>query len=237
MSLAAHGATHFGRRSSNEDAFLVDVGLGLFVVADGMGGHNAGEVASDLAVVTIREVMAVDDDAVESRLEHAIRLANARILEAARRRPEYAGMGTTVSAACCVDDRVVYINVGDSRVYRLHDGILTQLTEDDSWISRALATGMTLTPSEIEAHPMRHVLTEVVGVRPDVDPASAECQLDSGDVLLICSDGLHGVVPADALTTTLRSPRSVDAIAQSLVEQAIARGATDNVTAVVVRRD
>jgi protein phosphatase len=235
MNLAAHGVSNPGRRSSNEDALLVDVPNGLFVVADGMGGHNAGEVASDLAVVTIGEVMSTRRDPLDERLAAAVQSANERILEAARRSPEFAGMGTTVSAACVVDSRLLYANVGDSRIYRLHEALLTQLTRDDSWISHALATGVPLTQSDIEAHPMRHVLTEVVGVRDDITINSQECELTRGDVLLICSDGLHGALPDDALQAALVSDRPPDVIAAGLVEEAIARGATDNVTAVVVR--
>src|SRR4030095_15184142 len=113
---------------------LVEPALGLFVVADGMGGHNAGEVASDLAVNTIRHIIAGNGEPVAARLERAIRLANRRILQTASRRGEYSGMGTTVSAVCVVDSHAIYASVGDSRVYRLHGGVLAQLTQDASWI-------------------------------------------------------------------------------------------------------
>jgi protein phosphatase len=237
MNLAAHGATHPGRRTTNEDALLVDLGLGLFIVADGMGGHNAGEVASDLAVVTIRHVIAGNGAPVEERLDRAIRLANRRILEASRRRVDYTGMGTTVAAVCVAGGQAVYASIGDSRVYRMHGGVLAQLTEDDSWISNVLATGITMTVTEMEAHPMRHVLTDVVGVRADIEPKVAGCPFDRGDLLLICTDGLHGAIPADALSVALASGGNVNEIAERLVEQAVARGASDNVTAVVVRLD
>jgi protein phosphatase len=235
MFLAAHGVSHAGRRTSNEDALLVDLTRRLFVVADGMGGHNAGEVASELAILTIGEAMANGTDAVDRRLGAAVELANERIFEAARRSPDCAGMGTTVSAACILGERLLYANVGDSRIYRFHADRLTQLTKDDSWISHALATGLPLTPSDIEAHPMRHVLTEVVGVRTDMSVDVHECALEAGDVLLLCSDGLHGVMPDEALGAALSADQDVDAIAEELVESAMARGATDNVTALVVR--
>jgi len=235
MELAAHGVSHAGRRSTNEDALLVDVPHGLFVVADGMGGHNAGEVASELAVVTIGEAMAAGSEPVDARLGAAVQLANQRIYEAGHRSPEYSGMGTTVSAACVRDGRLMFANIGDSRIYRLHTGALTQLTRDDSWIAHALSTGMALTRSEIDAHPMRHVLTEVVGVRIDVPVAVQHLELDPGDVLLMCSDGLHGTLADDVLVSALESPASPEAIATLLVEQAIARGSSDNVSAIVVR--
>jgi protein phosphatase len=235
MLLAAHGATTRGRRPTNEDAWLADLPLGLFVVADGMGGHNAGEVASELAIVTVRDAMGAAGESIDDRLGAAIRRANDHIFQAAHRRSDYAGMGTTVSAACVAGDRVVYANVGDSRIYLHHAGALTQLTRDDSWISRALDTGMPLTPGDIEGHPMRHVLTEVVGVRAEIAPPVQECEIVPGDMLLLCTDGLHGSVPADLLAAALGAAGAVDAIAEALVEQAIARGATDNVTALVVR--
>lgn len=235
MQLAAHGVSHAGRRSSNEDALLVDVPHGLFVVADGMGGHNAGEIASELAILTIGEVMIAGSEPPEARLGAAVQLANQRIYEAGHRSPEYSGMGTTVSAACVLDHRLVFANIGDSRIYRFHDGALTQLTRDDSWISHALSTGMSLTQSEIDVHPMRHVLTEVVGVRIDMPVVVQEVELEAGDVLLMCSDGLHGSLPDDALTSALETVASPDTIAASLVEQAIARGSNDNVSAIIVR--
>jgi protein phosphatase len=235
MLLAAHGVSHSGRRTSNEDALLIDLPRRLFVVADGMGGHNAGEVASELAIQTIGEAMASGTEGVDRRLGTAVELANERIFETARRSPECAGMGTTVSAAWILGQRLLFANVGDSRIYRLHASRLTQLTRDDSWISHALATGMPLTRSDIEAHPMRHVLTEVVGVRTDMSVEVHECGLEPGDVLLICSDGLHGAVPDEAIGAALAAERDVETIAKGLVEHAIARGATDNVTAVVVR--
>jgi protein phosphatase len=235
MLLAAHGATNRGRRPHNEDSHLVDLAAGLFLVADGMGGHNAGEVASELAVSLIREAITTGPDDRRVCLESAITRANERIFEAAHECSDYSGMGTTVSAAWIVGNQAVYANVGDSRIYRLHDGVLTQLTTDDSWITQALATGVRMTATEIEVHPMRHVLTEVVGVRPDLGPAAYECELSAGDMLLMCSDGLHGAVPAERLAAGLTIGDEVDAIAESLVSEALARGATDNVTAIVVR--
>jgi PPM family protein phosphatase len=235
MILAAHGVSHQGRRSSNEDSLLVDPSRALFVVADGMGGHNAGEVASELAVRTISEFVNDGSQSEESQLGTAVQLANERIYEAATQSPECSGMGTTVSLARITSERLLFANVGDSRIYRVHDGVLTQLTRDDSWISHALATGVPLTATEIEVHPMRHVLTEVVGVRTDIEIEVHTCDLEAGDMLLICTDGLHGVMPDEALLFTLRTPRPVAAIAESLVEQALTRGGTDNITAIVVR--
>lgn len=236
MSVAAYGVTHPGPRSTNEDSLLIDVEAGLFVVADGMGGHNAGEVASGLAIKTIGQFIRGSADRSATRLEEAVRCANQEILTAAAQRPEYAGMGTTVAAVLVNDHRATLTSIGDSRVYRWHNGKLAQLTRDDSWISKMLSDGAALSPPEIERHPMRHVLTEVVGVRSDLEPRASECDFESGDALLLCSDGLHGVVSADEMAALMSSSVRVQDLAAWLVEQAVASGATDNVTAVVVRR-
>jgi len=235
MSLAAFGETHQGRRSTNEDAWLVDLDLGLLVVADGMGGHNAGEVASAMAVTAIRDfLVASDSPRTRVLLEQAVRLANDRILTAAAKRADHAGMGTTVVAALVSDGHAYYTSVGDSRVYLWHGGQLTQLTRDDSWLAEALGDEDEQTQN-IGTHPMRHVLTKVVGLRPELQATAGECPLGEGDCLLLCSDGVHGAVPHDMLAEMLGSPRTVADIAERIVRSAIAKGATDNVTAIVAR--
>ena len=235
MPLAAYGVTHQGRRSSNEDAWLVDLDLGLLVVADGMGGHNAGEVASALAVKVIREVfVSSGDPSGEAVLVHAIQSANERILAAAAEQPAHSGMGTTVVAVAIVDDRAFYTSVGDSRVYLWRSGRLTQLTRDDSWLAETL-DGAAEQPQDIGTHPMRHVLTKVVGLRPELEATVSECALAVGDSLLLCSDGVHGAVPHELLASMLSSQKSVEEVAQNVLRSAISRGATDNVTAVVAR--
>lgn len=210
---------------------------GLFVVADGMGGHNAGEVASELAIETIRQFIRMSSDRTGARLEAAVKCANLEILTAAARHPEYAGMGTTVAAVLVTDHRASLTSIGDSRVYRWHAGALAQLTRDDSWISKMLSDGAALSFPDIERHPMRHVLTEVVGARSDLEPRASDCDFESGDALLLCSDGLHGVVSSGELAALLSSAPTVEDMAARLVEQAIVRGATDNVTAIVIRRE
>jgi protein phosphatase len=234
--VTAHGVTHPGPRQSNEDAFLIDVTGGLFVVADGMGGHNAGEVASGLAVEVIREFVAEEPSRTPDSLEAALRAANRDILDTATRRPECSGMGTTVVAALVTPAGVVLASVGDSRIYLLRDGRLTQLTQDDSWIAKLLSEGVPLTQAEIDRHPMRHVLTDVVGTRADLAPHAEEYAFEPGDTMLLCSDGLHGVLRPELLAELLSASSSVSALAETLVSTAVANGATDNVTAVVMRR-
>jgi protein phosphatase len=236
MSLAASGVTHQGRRSTNEDTWLVDLDLGLLVVADGMGGHNAGEVASALAVQVIREFLKSSGvTPTRALLEEAVESANERILSDAAQHPDYAGMGTTVVAVLVSGDRVFYTSVGDSRLYLWHGGLLTQLTRDDSWLAEALGEDEVERSQQVGAHPMRHVLTRVVGLRPELQAKAAEYAFDVDDCLLLCSDGVHGVVPHETLADILSSEHNVADIAQGVVRSAIARGATDNATAVVAR--
>jgi PPM family protein phosphatase len=236
MSLAAHGVTHPGRRTTNEDAFLVDANLGLFVVADGMGGHNAGEVASSLAVKAIGEFLADGTPASLNVLDEALRLANDHILTVAGEKPDYTGMGTTVAAVYLRDGEAVYAHAGDSRVYLWHEGRLTQLTRDDSWVVAAM-NGLSDDLHELDQHPMRHVLTKVVGLRPELQPSVAECPFIAGDVILLCSDGVHGAVSDEKLGQLLASRKPIATVAESVVREALAHGATDNVTAVVIRRE
>ena len=236
MSLAAHGVTHQGRRTTNEDAFLVDTNRGLFVVADGMGGHNAGEVASSLAVKAIGDFLSDGTPASLNVLDEALRLANDHILTVAGEKPDYTGMGTTVAAVYLREGVAVFAHAGDSRVYLLHKGHITQLTRDDSWVAAAM-NGMSDDAHELEQHPMRHVLTKVVGLRPELQPSVAECPFVSGDVMLLCSDGVHGAVSEQKLGQLLESRNPVAAVAESVLREALAHGATDNVTAVVIRRD
>jgi protein phosphatase len=236
MPLAAHGATHPGRRPTNEDSLLVDAKRGLFIVADGMGGHNAGEVASDLAVKTIGKFLADDHLLTPARLDQAIKAANDQILAVAAGQSDYAGMGTTVVAALLTDDYAIFANVGDSRAYVWGARGLKRLTRDDSWVSAAME-GAADAQAALEHHPMRHVLTKVVGLRPELQPIVAEFEFEPGDVLLLCTDGVHGSVNDRALGEVLGSGKTVEEIAEGVVGLAITRGATDNVTAIVVRRD
>lgn len=236
MPLSAHGVTHTGRRRTNEDAMLVVPALGLFVVADGMGGHNAGEVASAIAVKAIHEFVAARPAPSEATLREALGLANDEVLSAGATNLEYAGMGTTVVAAQVTEAAVVFGSVGDSRIYHWRAGSLTQLTRDDSWVERVLP-GAGLSPEDAQRHPMRHVLTKVVGLREDMEPALGVHPFLPGDVLLLSSDGLHGTATDEQIAAALGADVGVEAIAQGLVDQALTGGATDNVTVVVVRRE
>jgi protein phosphatase len=250
--IQAFGRTDVGRRRKiNEDSFLVSPEAGLYAVCDGMGGHNAGEVASRMAVETLSDFIersrleqeitwpwgldaALSLDA--NRLKTAIRLANSRVFQAADNREEYMGMGTTVVAALVSGDTMTVASAGDSRCYLVHEGRLVQVTRDDSWVSAALGEGI-LNSGEVEHHPYRNVITKAVGARDTIDLDVSEHQLLPGDVALLCSDGLHGMINDEEIARlVVPVPASLEEAAARLVDAANEAGGKDNVTVVFVRR-
>jgi len=249
--LRASAASDIGPvRKTNEDAFVSDASVRLFAVADGMGGHDAGEVASRLAIEALTSFIrrsAKDSDFSwpygldgnltydGNRLRTAIHLANRRIFREAENNDEFSGMGTTLVGVLANSTRIAIGHVGDSRLYLLRKGVIEQLTRDDSWAATILAHDPRVKPADLAHHPMRNVLTNVLGAREQVDVHLAERDLESGDVLLLCSDGLHGVLEGDVLKQLLQAEPDVDRAAQELVEAALDHGARDNVTALVVR--
>ena len=247
MELTVGSRTDVGPRKMNQDHHGWWPELGLCVVADGMGGHNAGEVASQLAVETIHGFIAesavVSDitwpfglevkNSIElNRLTTAVRLANRKIYSEGSKSPELSGMGTTVVAALIVGDRITLVSVGDSRIYRFRDGSLEQLTKDDTWLASVL--GEKQAEDADPSHPLRHVLTSVVGTKDDVSPGAREEQLESGDRFLLCTDGIHGKLDSASLTNVLVDAKTADDGASKLVNEAITRGTTDNATALVI---
>lgn len=249
--LTAHGVTNTGSvRKTNEDALFWDAELGLFLVADGMGGHNAGEVASSLAVEAIRGFLSRSRESEEftwpygldpvlsfhgNRLMTAIKLANRRVFKAGESRDEYTGLGTTVVAALIEDDQLTFSGVGDSRIYAFGGDGLHQITEDDSWIATVLARDPGKDEAALASHPMRHVLTNVLGARDQMDMDVSERVLANGETLLLCSDGLHGALEDKVLADVLGSGKTVAEMADELVRLALARDGSDNITALVVR--
>ena len=231
-------------RSNNEDCFLVDDRLGLYVVADGMGGHAAGEVAARLAVDTIgefvrrnAEVSGAPDPALSTaanRLREAVETANRSIWQAAARHAPYAGMGTTVVCALVNGASLTIAHAGDSRLYSIAGGILTAETRDDTWAA-AFQGGLGATGSCAADHPFRHVLTNVLGGGEQTTVHVRERALTGGETLLLCTDGVHNVLDEAALVEILSTTASPQATARELVTAAIERGSRDNVTAVVVR--
>jgi PPM family protein phosphatase len=247
MELTVGSRTDVGPRKMNQDHHGSWPDLGLYVVADGMGGHNAGEVASHLAVETIRAFIAESATAADitwpfgletrnsidtNRLTTAVRLANRKIYNEGAKSPDLSGMGTTVVAALVAGDRITIVSVGDSRMYRFRHGALEQLTKDDTWLASVL--GEKQAEDADPQHPLRHVLTSVVGTKDDVKPGAREEQLVAGDRFLLCTDGVHGKLDATSLTSVLETNSSATEGADSLVKEALTRGTSDNATALVI---
>ncbi|HEX8067314.1 MAG TPA: Stp1/IreP family PP2C-type Ser/Thr phosphatase [Thermoleophilaceae bacterium] len=224
--------TDVGRqRQSNEDAYFERPPL--FAVADGMGGARAGEVASRMAVEALAELTDAGS-AAEERLREVARAANRRIYETAQGDTEHAGMGTTLTAAMVVGREVAVGHVGDSRLYRLRDGRLERLTDDHSLVEELVRQGK-LTPEEAETHPQRSIITRALGPEPDVDVETFTHTARSGDVYLLCSDGLSGMVPEPEMERIAAAGGSLADAASALVDAANRAGGKDNITVVLFR--
>ncbi|HZR99069.1 MAG TPA: Stp1/IreP family PP2C-type Ser/Thr phosphatase [Chloroflexota bacterium] len=237
--------TDVGRkRTVNEDnlgafipadpALLAQIGA-LFVVADGMGGHAKGEVASAIAVSTIvEEYQKSTAPTLGERLVAALREANAAIWDEASRQVDHAGMGTTVVCGVVVGDELLVTNAGDSRAYLVRLGRAQQLTRDHSWVGEMVALGK-LTVAEARRHRMRNVITRCLGGRPDLEvPLYPRQQLVSGDALVLCSDGLWGTMTDQEIGLFVSKYPPQEA-AERLVALANERGGPDNITVIVVR--
>jgi PPM family protein phosphatase len=223
--------TDVGRqRQGNEDSYFEH--SPLFAVADGMGGARAGEVASRIAV----EMLASEqpDGSPEEQLAAVARAANRRIYEMAQSDSDLAGMGTTLTAALVNGREVVVGHVGDSRLYRLRDDALERLTHDHSLVEEFVRQGK-LTPEEAEVHPQRSIITRALGPEPDVEVETFTFPARGGDVYLLCSDGLTGMVAEDAVADVLRRSGSLEDAARSLIAAANANGGKDNITTVLFR--
>jgi serine/threonine protein phosphatase PrpC len=263
VPLQAYGLTDRGRvRPTNEDCFAIHEELGLCVIADGMGGHNAGEVAARLAVdavvdhlqsahlrphASVEEAGAGEgqgawpfgfDPSLSSDgnlLRTAIHLAGVQIREAAIASHDCAGMGTTIVAARVRGRRLSVAHVGDSRLYLAAGGRLRQLTQDDSWMVSMLAHDPDADPLLLEHHPMRNALTNVVGARSRTEVHVSEERLDGGELLLLSTDGVHGVLDQVRIERMLLEDEDPRAIAHGVIRAALARGSRDNCTAIVAR--
>lgn len=246
----AAGDTDVGmKRSQNEDNLTLLEEHNLFVVADGMGGHASGEVASQLAIDTLREFFratAADPEATwpykmdksrgyeENRLITAVKLANLRIYEAAQREAKLRNMGTTVVGILIVDDGVLVAHVGDSRVYRLRNDQLTQLTEDHSLLNDYIKMKR-LTEEEIANFPHKNVIVRALGMKESVKVDISLDKPQPGDVYLLCSDGLAGPASDEEIREVMVAERDVKGAVSKLIERANANGGPDNITAVVVK--
>ena len=229
-----YSRTDVGRqRNANEDDLFAAADAGLFAVADGMGGARAGEVAAKAAV---EQLAAIEQkqEVGERELATVVEEANRRIHELSQSDESLAGMGTTMTALSVGDGEVAIAHVGDSRAYRLRDGELERLTHDHSLVGEMVRAGR-LTPEEAEVHPQRSIITRALGPEPQVEVERMTYPARSGDVYLICSDGLTTMVPEDDVAAILRGRSSLQQAAEDLVRVANEAGGKDNVTVVLFR--
>ena len=251
MKITYQAVSDVGRkRKGNEDSLFVNPEQNLFVVADGMGGHAAGEVASRVAVESINEFVCLTSGDEEitwpfgldqnmsydgNRLKTAVRYANRKVLEAMKERAEYEGMATTVAAVLVDGEEANLAHVGDSRVYLFRAAALEQLTSDHSWVNEQLQSGV-ISPDQARSHPLRNVVTRALGGKPDLQVDMQQHKLQAGDLLLLCSDGLTTMVPDDEIARVLREAGGdVPKASQDLVAEANSRGGEDNITVLLIQ--
>lgn len=251
-SLDMIGLTDTGMvREHNEDCFLIVPESGVAILADGMGGHLAGEVASAMAVDQVihhllqafadarkDKLRSLDGGSLESgALVEAIKTANAAIHSASAAKPEQAGMGTTIVAVAFNDNRLTVAHVGDSRLYRYRHGVLAQVTEDHSMVQELLRRGL-ITPEEARTSVNRNLVTRALGVDPAVEVDVTEQIFEDGDVYLLCSDGLNDVLTDEEIAAKLaESGGDLTAAAQQMIADVNTRGGPDNVSIVLIRTD
>ena len=215
-------------RRHNEDSYVIEPPL--FAIADGMGGAQAGEVASGLATAALKEGQA--DAAGEQRIADLIQEANRRVYDRSSSDPNTSGMGTTITVALVVDDHVAFGHVGDSRAYLIRDASMEQLTEDHSLVNELLKTGK-LSREEAETHPQRSVITRALGTDPDVDVDTFSVRAENGDLFLLCSDGLTDMVSEESILDLVERHRDdIDGALRALVKEANRGGGQDNITVV-----
>jgi serine/threonine protein phosphatase PrpC len=238
MKTRGWAATDVGlKRDHNEDSYLCNQELGLYAVADGMGGHLGGERASRLAVEILEREMTgklagIAGDAVAPAMREATRLAAQNIYDEAQRRPELSGMGTTLTAAYFREEQLVLCHVGDSRAYLYRDGKARQLTEDHSWVQQQIRAGL-IAPEDAIVSRFRNVITRSVGFEPQVEPDLITVPLELGDVVLLCSDGLSNYLDEEEIGRELTEQFYGEA-GQALIDLANDRGGDDNITCVLV---
>jgi len=225
-------------RSNNEDYCLIEPDLGLYVLADGMGGANAGERASRMAVETVAESVLFAQRRDSQILLAAVEEANRRVLEAAHGDESLEGMGTTLVVALETPDGLSIASVGDSRAYLLDNGGFRAITDDQTWVNE-VGRPLGLDEESLRNHPMRHVLTMAIGASAPLTVNCYTVTLEKRALMLMCTDGLHGVVEAPRLESILQPGRngaSLEESCRDLVEAAKAAGGPDNVTCILVRK-
>ena len=248
MRITSAGITNVGmKRQNNEDNYLINDGLGVYVVCDGMGGHAGGEYASQIAVTTVEEVLAnirdenpdvdgaTDEQITQEKIKYAVRLAGKRIYERAQADPEFRGMGTTAVILLFRRGMAYLAHVGDSRGYLIRGGEITQRTEDHSWVNEQIKAGL-ITPEAAKHHRFRNIITRSLGFQEEVEIDTQVLRAEPGDLYLLCSDGLSNLVE-DAEMCEMLVENSFQETLHMLVEIACQRGGDDNITAVIARVD
>jgi PPM family protein phosphatase len=222
-------------RSANQDAYHIDPDGRFFIVADGMGGHAGGEEASRIAIETTHTFLSAhweSEPDVKNLMTQALITANEAIVADQEQNAARADMGTTVVMILFRDDKAWSAHVGDSRLYRMRAEKLEQITEDDTWVARAMKLGQ-LTAEEAKVHPLRHVLSHCLG-RRDLRQINTSVQdIQAGDRILLCSDGLTEEVPHDEIASHLAEAQSNEAAAQTLIDSAKQHGGSDNITVII----
>lgn len=250
MRVESFGLTDTGCvRAENQDRIMVEPGFGMYAVCDGMGGHRHGGLAAEIAVSAMKHFLEASQERLDvtwpfgydfslsvdaNRLVTGVKLANRMVWRRAEEAVEHAGMGTTIAALLANPEQVVIANVGDSRVYRIRDRRLEQLSVDDTMVANLALQGL-LSAADVSTHPMRNILTQAAGSQKDVAVHLREDTPQPGDAYLICSDGLYGVVPDRSLEECAGSGSSLSECVRALIAEANRAGAPDNVSIVVLR--
>jgi len=249
MKIISFGKTDTGKtRKNNEDSYLVDDGMGLYAVADGIGGHEGGEVASRMAIEglsqlvrercpgagnTTTHVISAEGDPCGAALSRAFTLVNGAIRQAAEETPALLRMGTTMTALLFHETTAHLTHVGDSRAYRLRAGVLTQVTEDHTFIADQVRAGL-LTPGQAQKSPYRHVITRAMGIDPELTVDNRTIEVRPEDAFLLCTDGLTEMVDDETIRRIVKDASPQEA-AERLVREANDRGGVDNITVVVIQ--
>jgi len=248
MRITSAGITNVGmKRQNNEDNYLVNDAIGVYVVCDGMGGHAGGEYASQIAVTTIEEVLsnirdenpeldvATGEQITQEKIKYAIRLAGKRIYERAQADPEFRGMGTTAVILLFRKGMAYLAHVGDSRGYLVRGGEITQRTEDHSWVNEQIKAGL-ITPETAKHHRFRNIITRSLGFQEEVEIDTQVLRAEPGDLYLLCSDGLSNLIE-DREILEMLVEKSFQEVARELIDTANQRGGDDNITLVIARVD
>ena len=222
------------KRTNNEDAIYVNEQKNLYVVADGMGGCNAGEVASNTAISIFVEAMEkTENEEILDRMMFATRACNQIVYQKAKNNIEYTDMGTTLVAACIEKEKVFIIYVGDSRAYRFRDNELCQITTDHSYVMELVKIG-SITKEEAEVHPKKNIITRAIGVREDVEPDIVIADIKEGDKILLCTDGLSNMVSNKEMEKILTTECSTEEKVKKLVLLANHKGGLDNISLILI---